>query len=86
MTVLADESPVEYAKIVRCKDCRFAEYDISCDEYECMATGCGLFYNGDFYCADGERRESKVKKCFDIPKEVAEILLEDTERRTEDDD
>ena len=43
--------------IVRCKDCKFAEYDRSCNEYECMATGCGLFYNGDFYCADGERKE-----------------------------
>ena len=28
-----------------------------------------------------ERKESKIKKCFDIPKEVAERLLEDTERK-----
>lgn len=30
------------------------------------------------------RKESKVKKCFDIPKEVAEMLLEDTERKETD--
>ena len=48
-----------YAKITRCKDCKYAEYDISCNEYECMATGCGLFYNGNFYCADAERKEAE---------------------------
>ena len=29
------------------------------------------------------RKESKVKRCFDIPKDVAERLLEDTERKEE---
>ena len=35
---------------------------------------------GDCDFCSYEPVESKVKKCFDIPKEVAEMLLEDTER------
>lgn len=57
-TIITGDTKKDLVAVVRCKNCRFAEYDISCDEYECMATGCGLFYNGDFYCADGERKET----------------------------
>ena len=57
-------------ELVMCKDCK-KHYNLKYPE--CLWT------DDDFYCADGERKESKVKKCFDVPKEVAEMLLEDTE-------
>ena len=43
--------------IVRCKECKHGEYREDFDEYECHCSGCGLVYDADFYCADGERRE-----------------------------
>lgn len=41
--------------IVRCKECKHGEYRKEYDDYECHASGCGLVYDADFYCADGER-------------------------------
>ena len=46
-------------EIVRCKDCKHSKYREDYDDYECEASGCGLVNNADFYCADGERKESK---------------------------
>ena len=44
-------------RLIRCKDCKHGEYRKEYDDYECHASGCGLVYDADFYCADGERRE-----------------------------
>lgn len=44
--------------IVRCQECKYGEYREEFDDYECHASGCGLVYDADFFCADGERRES----------------------------
>ena len=41
--------------IVRCKECKHGEYRKEYDDYECHASGCGLVYDADFYCAYGER-------------------------------
>jgi len=43
--------------IVRCKECKHGRYREDYDEYECYSSGCGLVYDADFYCADGERSE-----------------------------
>ena len=42
-------------EIVRCRECKHGEYRKEYDDYECHASGCGLVYDADFYCADGER-------------------------------
>lgn len=41
--------------IVRCKECKHSEYREDFDDYECHSSGCGLVYDADFFCADGER-------------------------------
>lgn len=43
--------------IVKCKECKHGEYREDFDDYECHSSGCGLVYDADFFCADGERRE-----------------------------
>ena len=51
-TLLRDAPSID---IVRCKECKHGEYRKEYDDYECHASGCGLVYDADFYCADGER-------------------------------
>ena len=41
--------------IVRCKECKHSEYREDFEDYECHSSGCGLVYDADFFCADGER-------------------------------
>lgn len=43
--------------IVRCKECKHGEYREDFNDYECHSSGCGLVYDADFYCADGERKD-----------------------------
>lgn len=43
--------------LVRCGECKHGEYREEFDDYECRSSGCGLVYDADFFCADGERRE-----------------------------
>ncbi len=48
----------EYVQdLVRCKDCKHGEYREEFDDYECHSSGCGLVYDADFFCADGEVRD-----------------------------
>ena len=52
--------PYRYAEeIIRCKECKHAEYREDFNDYECHSSGCGLVYDADFFCADGERKESE---------------------------
>jgi len=74
----------DVVEVVRCKDCKHFV------ETSGTRGGCFLFQGmtnprNDDFCSEGERKESKVKRCFDIPKDVAERLLEDTERKEADD-
>lgn len=48
---------IDAVEVVRCKDCKYGEYRKGFDDYECHASGCGLVYDAEFYCADGLRRE-----------------------------
>lgn len=48
---------IDAVEVVRCKDCKYGEYRKDFDDYECHASGCGLVYDAEFYCADGERRK-----------------------------
>lgn len=41
--------------LVRCKDCKYGEYRADYDDYECNASGCGLVYDAEYFCAEGER-------------------------------
>ena len=62
--------------VVRCKDC------IRYIEPYCTRFITGMIpVSENDYCSKGDRKESKIKKCFDIPKDVAETVLEDTERK-----
>ena len=87
-TIITDDTKNNYVKVVRCKDCKHSikkNYDVDISyEYLCVLKSTVTHleeHEANYFCADGERKESKVKKCFDIPKEVAERLLEDTERK-----
>ena len=85
----------DVVEVVRCKDCKYRLKEWRSDkrlkDKGYWAYGCEHFaelmgywgWGGDDYdfCSYGERKESKVKKCFDIPKEVAERLLEDTDEQ-----
>ena len=50
--LIADAPSID---IVRCKECKHSEYREDFDDYECHSSGCGLVYDADFFCADGER-------------------------------
>lgn len=57
---LINEMPAaDVVEVVRCKDCKHSKYREDYDDYECEASGCGLVNNADFYCADGERKETE---------------------------
>ena len=45
--------------IVYCRECKYGEYREDYDDYECHASGCGLVYDADFFCADGKRKLSE---------------------------
>lgn len=49
-------------EIVRCENCKHGKYREDYDDYECEASGCGLVNNADFYCADGDRRDTNECK------------------------
>jgi hypothetical protein len=47
---------VDAVEVVRCKDCKFGEYDEDFpNQYYCPNWGCA--FRSDWFCADGERRE-----------------------------
>lgn len=46
---------IDAVSVVRCKECKYGEYREDFDDYECHSSGCGLVYDADFFCADGER-------------------------------
>lgn len=54
-TTMLTEIPTAI-KVVRCKDCKFGEYDEDFpNQYYCPNWGCA--FRSDWYCADGEERE-----------------------------
>ena len=55
---IENESPKankNLVEVVRCGECKYGEYREDFGDYECHASGCGLVYDADFFCADGER-------------------------------
>lgn len=48
----------EHPKVIRCKDCKHGEYREDFNDYECHSSGCGLVYDAEFFCADGERKNN----------------------------
>ena len=46
---------IDAVSVVRCKDCKYGEYRADYDDYECNASGCGLVYDAEYFCAEGER-------------------------------
>lgn len=59
------------------------EMEYGAEIYTCSKCGFESADDSNFCpnCGADMRRESKIKRCFGIPKEVAERLLEDTERK-----
>lgn len=49
---------IDAVQVVRCKDCKYGEVDDPDfpDQYYCHSTGF-TWNEGDFFCADGERKE-----------------------------
>lgn len=52
-SVIESRPSVDAVPVVRCKDCIFGEIDGA--KYFCRNDG--MWCDGDWYCADGERRE-----------------------------
>lgn len=54
-------APITVAELVRCKDCKHGElkrYGTG-EKYACIKSeyeGCFFFHDGDWFCADGERK------------------------------
>lgn len=43
----------EVGRLVRCKDCKYGEYESMSNAYWCAGVG----RSGDYFCAEGERRD-----------------------------
>lgn len=54
-----DVELVEYAEVVRCRDCIFAEPNDASDEYVDCRQLFGMAVRKDWYCADGERKDDE---------------------------
>jgi len=55
-------SETKSIEIVRCKDCKYSYYCDEVEEYCCKLTEFDDFvfsHSADFYCADGERKETE---------------------------
>lgn len=55
VTIINDAPTIDAVSVVRCKDCKYGEYRADYDDYECNASGCGLVYDAEYFCAEGER-------------------------------
>ena len=55
--VAIDEEP--FIDIVRCRECKYAEYRADYNDYECHYSGCGLVYEADDFCSNGERKSDE---------------------------
>ena len=51
-----------YERVVHCEDCKYGEYREGHDDYECHSSGCGLVHKGNWYCADGEPKDTREEK------------------------
>ena len=60
---------VEYSEVVRCKDCKHGIWDEENEMWKCVESadydedagewfGFYEYHNGDFFCADGERKDN----------------------------
>lgn len=80
-------------EVIHCKDCKYyTEYFPELHKSKKKVFYCcggfvdsQMALNPDDYCSYAERK-SKVKRCFDIPENVANMLLEDTERKEAEND
>ena len=55
---LIEEAPsVDAVEVVRCKDCKYSEWDCDCGLYLCLYHGCD-WNNGDHFCSYGERKDN----------------------------
>ena len=55
---LADAPTVDAVEVVRCKDCKFGDWDSEPnDAMVCMRTKDGFWRSGNDFCSFGERKE-----------------------------
>ena len=50
------ENVKDWIPVVRCKDCKYSEWDCDCSLYLCRHHGCD-WNNGEHFCSYGERGE-----------------------------
>lgn len=55
------EKSSDRVNVVRCKDCKWWDKDQTTDGVKGFCPNTGCCEEPDFYCADGERRETNVK-------------------------
>lgn len=71
--MISDAPTVDAVEVVRCRDCKWWDADDNGLYGYCMAMKHGYMsanweigiyrkYKGDFYCADGERKEDEVEE------------------------
>ena len=54
-TCIADIFNAPSIDIIRCGECKYAEYRADYNDCECHYSGCGLVYEVDDFCSYGER-------------------------------
>ena len=54
--IIDEEPAIDAVPVVRCKDCKWQGDDEHCPV--CNSCGRGSLPSGDWFCADGERKES----------------------------
>jgi hypothetical protein len=79
---IKDMPSADVVEVVRCEDCEYSRYDelnVRDERLWCCVNIIDLPVLHNDFCSKGRRKNPKLKKCFNISKEVAEKLLEDTE-------
>ena len=68
--ILRDQPAVDAVEVVRCKDCKHSVWDEENEMWKCVESadydedagewfGFYEYHNGDFFCADGERKDNE---------------------------
>ena len=53
------ELPAAQPELIRCKDCKYSEYDRLCDVMRCTYNGKAEIVHGEHYCGYADMREGQ---------------------------
>ena len=58
VAILNNFPSADVVGVVRCKDCKYSEWDCDCGLYLCRHHGCD-WNDGEHFCSYGERRDGE---------------------------